>query len=61
VLCHKPGAPRKQLAIGGIAADRLPRSHSERLPHGATEQEAGQAIETLYGVMMGWIEERLKG
>ena len=30
-------------------------------PDGAAEQEAGQAIETMFGVMMGWIEERLRG
>ncbi len=29
-------------------------------PAGAPEAEAAQAIETMYGVMMGWIEERLQ-
>ena len=29
-------------------------------PEGATEEEAGQGIETIYGVMLGWIEDRLK-
>ena len=30
-------------------------------PDGATEAEAARAIETMYGVMMGWIQERLGG
>lgn len=29
-------------------------------PAGATEAEAGKAIETMFGVMLGWIEDRLK-
>jgi len=28
-------------------------------PEGASEQEAAQAIETMYGVMIGWIEDQI--
>ena len=28
-------------------------------PDGSTEQEAGAAIEQMYGLMIGWIEETL--
>jgi hypothetical protein len=29
-------------------------------PDGVTEEEAGKAVEAMYGVMMGWVEDMLK-
>ncbi len=29
-------------------------------PDGVTEEEAGKTVETMYGVMMGWVEDLLK-